>query len=219
MRLAIYGRSVVVRILVITLLIDIVAILVPVLPVKIILLSISVLLISFTLWFFRDPIRKLPVALKTNEIISPADGKVMVIKEVEENKYLNSKAKLIAIFLSPFNVHVNRVPISGKVSYYNYIKGEYIVAFDNKSSDRNERTEIGLDNGKFKILFKQIAGFVARRIVCKLKLGDEVKIGEKFGMIKFGSRVDIIFPETSIVKVSINQKVIAGETVLAEVNE
>lgn len=218
MRLTIYGRSVVLKVLVITLILDIAALLVPVAAAKIILLVISVLLISFTLYFFRDPIRHLPDSIKQNDIISPGDGKVMYIEEIDEKDYLNAKAKLIAIFLSPFNVHVNRIPFSGKVEYCRYVKGEYIAAYDHHSAEKNERTVIGISNGKFRILFKQIAGFVARRIVCDLKEGDSVQIGEKFGMIKFGSRVDVIVPLDSNIRVSVNQKVTGGVTVLAEVN-
>jgi len=217
LRLTIYGKSVVTKALVFTVVIDIIALLVPVFIMKLILLAVSVLLFGFVLYFFRDPVRILPEGLKDNEIISPADGKVMMIEEIEENTFLKSKAKLVGIFLSPLNVHVNRVPVSGMVAYYQYIKGEYIVAFNHKSSDRNERTEIGITNPKFKILFKQIAGFVARRIVCSLRAGAEVKRGEKFGMIKFGSRVDVIMPVNAVVKVSVNQRVKGGETILAEV--
>lgn len=217
MRLTIYGRSVVRNALIITLAIDVTAILIPNEIVKIILLAVSVLLISFTLYFFRDPVRHLPDSIKENDVISPADGKVMMIEEIEENDFFEGPAKLIAIFLSPLNVHVNRIPISGKVSYFKYIKGEFIAAYDHKSSEKNERTVIGITGKKFKVLFKQISGFVARRIVCELKTGDNVAIGEKFGMIKFGSRTDVIVPVNSLIKVSVNQSVKGGETVLAEV--
>lgn len=216
MRLTIYGKSTVQKMLIISVLIDVIAILVPVFSIKLILLIISIILFGFTLYFFRDPIRHLPDGLKDNTIISPADGKVMMIEEVFEGEYVHDKVKMVGIFLSPLNVHVNRVPISGKVEYFKYVRGDYIMAFDHKSSERNERTLIGIGNGKVKILFKQIAGFVARRIVCNLKQGDNVKIGEKFGMIKFGSRVDILMPLNAIVKVSVKQKVTAGETIIAE---
>lgn len=217
MRLTVYGRDVVIKALVITLLIDIIALIIPNEVLKLILLVLSVLLISFTLFFFRDPKRHLPENIKENEIISPADGKVIIIEEIQENEFLKSNAKLIGIFLSPLNVHVNRIPVSGKVAFYQYIKGDYIAAFDHKSSEMNERTVIGIEGKKFMVLFKQVAGFVARRIVCALRTGDNVRIGEKFGMIKFGSRVDVIFPSNSNIRVSVNQKVIGGETILAEV--
>jgi phosphatidylserine decarboxylase len=217
LRLTIYGREVVIKVLVLSLILDVIALLISNEIIKVILLAISIFLISFTMYFFRDPVRKLPGAIKKNDILSPADGKVMMIEEIEENEFLKSRAKLVGIFLSPLNVHVNRVPVSGKVEYFQYIKGDYVVAFDHKSSERNERTEIGIRTDSFKILFKQIAGFVARRIVCRLRQGTEVIIGEKFGMIKFGSRVDVIMPERTIVKVSVNQKVVGGETIIAEV--
>ena len=217
MRLTIYGRSVVMKALAITLLIDVIAILVPVAIVKLALLIVSVALISFTLYFFRDPIRHLPDGLKDNEVISPGDGKVMLIEEIEETEFLKSKAKLVGIFMSPFNVHVNRIPVSGKVDYYRHINGKYIAAYMPNSTEVNERTLIGISNPRFKVLFKQVAGYVARRIVCELRSGDNVTIGEKFGMIKFGSRVDVIVPENSKIKVSVNQKVTGGETVIAEV--
>lgn len=217
MRLAIYGRGVVVKALVLTLAIDISALLIPNELVKVILLVLSIVLISFTLYFFRDPIRHLPEGLTGREVISPADGKVMMIEEIDETDFLKARAKVIGIFLSPLNVHVNRIPISGKVKFYQYIKGEFIAAFDQRSNERNERTVIGIEGPKFKVLFKQIAGFVARRIVCELRTGDNVSIGEKFGMIKFGSRTDVIIPLNSEVKVSMNQKVTGGETILAEV--
>ncbi len=216
MRLTIYGRSVVMKALAFTLAIDIIAILVPIASVKLALLVVSVALISFTLYFFRDPIRHLPDGLKDNDIVSPGDGKVMLIEEIEETEFLKSKAKLVAIFLSPFNVHVNRIPVSGKVDYFNHIRGRYVAAYKPNSTGVNERTLIGISNPKFKVLFKQIAGYVARRIVCELRSGDSVTIGEKFGMIKFGSRVDVIVPENSKIKVSVNQKVTGGETVIAE---
>jgi len=219
LRLTIYGRGTVITVLVITLAMDIIALLIPNEIAKTILLIISVFLISFTLYFFRDPLREIPKDLKPGDVLSPADGKVMMIEEVEENEFLKAPAKVIGIFLSPLNVHVNRVPISGVVKFYQYIKGEFIAAYDHNSADKNERTVIGIEGEKFKVLFKQITGFVARRIVCELRVGDKVKRGEKFGMIKFGSRTDVILPANAVIKVSVNQKVTGGITLLAEVPE
>ncbi|MBN8583592.1 MAG: phosphatidylserine decarboxylase family protein [Ignavibacteria bacterium] len=219
MRLTIYGRSTVLKALLITLAIDIAALLIPNEIVKLVLLVLSVVFISFTLYFFRDPVRQIPQNLKSGDILSPADGKVMMIEEVQENEFIKGPAKVIGIFLSPLNVHVNRVPISGTVKFYQYIKGEFIAAYDHASADKNERTVIGIEGERFKVLFKQITGFVARRIVCELRVGDKVKIGEKFGMIKFGSRTDIIMPVNAKIKVSIDQKVTGGITLLAEVPE
>ncbi len=219
MRLTIYGRGTVITVLVITMAMDIIALLIPNEIAKAALLVISVLLISFTLYFFRDPLREIPKDLKPGDVLSPADGKVMMIEEVEENEFLKAPAKVIGIFLSPLNVHVNRVPITGTVKFYQYIKGQFIAAYDHASADKNERTVIGIEGERFKVLFKQITGFVARRIVCELRVGDKVKRGDTFGMIKFGSRTDVILPANAVIKVSVNQKVTGGITLLAEVPE
>lgn len=173
----------------------------------------SVLLLFFTLYFFRDPERTIPA--ENNAILSPADGKVVLIKEVHENEYLEQRALQVSIFLSPLNVHVNRFPISGTVRHYKYIPGRYLVAFDEKSSDANERTHIGIENGRVKILFKQIAGFIARRIVADIRLDMVAVAGERFGMIKFGSRVDVLMPASCELKVKLNDTVVGGETILA----
>ena len=182
--------------------------------VRIPLIILSVFLIIFTLNFFRDPERTVPN--KSNIVVSPADGRVLFVKDVIDEKFLNGKAKMVAIFMSPLNVHVNRIPISGKVEYVKYIQGEYLAAFEDKASERNERNEIGITSPAGKVFFTQIAGFVARRIVSDLKVGDSVNIGNRFGMIKFGSRVDIIVPEQWQVKVKKDDNVTAGETILFE---
>ncbi len=182
--------------------------------VRIPLIILSVFLIIFTLNFFRDPERTVPN--KSNIVVSPADGRVLFVKDVIDEKFLNGKAKMVSIFMSPLNVHVNRIPISGKVEYVKYIQGEYLAAFEDKASERNERNEIGITSPAGKVFFTQIAGFVARRIVSDLKVGDSVNIGNRFGMIKFGSRVDIIVPEQWQVKVKKDDNVTAGETILFE---
>ncbi len=182
--------------------------------IRIPLILLSVCLILFTLNFFRDPKRTVPN--KVNIVVSPADGRILFVKEVLEDKFINGKAKLVSIFMSPLNVHVNRIPISGKVEYVKYIRGEYLAAFEDKASERNERNEIGITNPAGKVFFTQIAGFVARRIVSDLKVGDSVNIGNRFGMIKFGSRVDIIVPVEWQVKVKKDDNVTAGETILFE---
>lgn len=182
--------------------------------VRVPLILLVIFLTVFTLNFFRDPERKVPE--KSNIVVSPADGRVLFVKEVIDDKFLNSKAKMVSIFMSPLNVHVNRIPISGKVDYVKYIEGEYIAAFEDKASERNERNEIGITSPAGKVFFTQIAGFVARRIVSDLKVGDSVNIGNRFGMIKFGSRVDIIVPEQWQVKVKKDDNVTAGETILFE---
>lgn len=184
------------------------------LPVRIILTALVIFLLVFTLNFFRDPERTTPTG--DNLVISPADGTVLFIKDVTEEKFLKGKAKQISIFMSPLNVHVNRIPISGKVDYLQYHTGEYLVAYDDKASELNERNEIGITGKIGKVLYTQIAGFVARRIVSELKLGDEVIVGNRFGMIKFGSRVDVIVPETFTTSLKKGDKVFAGETILFE---
>ncbi|HRQ55364.1 MAG TPA: phosphatidylserine decarboxylase family protein [Ignavibacteriaceae bacterium] len=178
------------------------------------LILLALFLIVFTLNFFRDPDRTVPN--KSNIVVSPADGRVLFVKDVLDDKFLNSRAKMVSIFMSPLNVHVNRIPISGKVEYVKYIKGDYIAAFEDKASERNERNEIGITSAAGKVMFTQIAGFVARRIISDLKVGDSVNIGNRFGMIKFGSRVDIIVPVDWQVKVKKDDNVTAGETILFE---
>lgn len=166
--------------------------------------------------FFRDPDRTVPQ--QPGIVVSPADGKVVLIKELYESEFLQEDAWQVSIFMSPLDVHVNRFPLSGIVSYFRYIEGEYLVAFDDKSSERNERTHIGIDSDGFKVLFKQIAGAVARRIVAPITIGQKAVRGERFGMIKFGSRLDVFIPKSSTVRVQLNQRTVAGETILATYN-
>ncbi len=182
--------------------------------IKITLLVITFLFLFFSLNFFRDPDRKIPV--KDNLVVSPADGKVLFVKEVEEDNFIKGKGKQISIFMSPLDVHVNRIPVSGTVEYLHYHAGDYIAAFKDKASELNERAEFGIKSKFGKIFFTQVAGFVARRIIYEIKKGDEVKIGDRFGMIKFGSRVDVVAPDGWQPKVKKNDKVIAGETILFE---
>lgn len=215
-----YGRDVVLKMVIICSLIFIASLFIPVFIVKVILLLLVIFLMSFTFYFFRDPERSIPEGYDDSMILAPGDGKIVIVEDIinkEDNLYAKGEPlKQISIFLSPLNVHVNRNPTNGIVKYYKYIEGEYIVAFDHKSSDRNERTEIGIEDrmGR-KVLFKQIAGFVARRIVCDLDEGSVVKAGERFGMIKFGSRVDILLKPDTEIKVKINDIVKGGESVVA----
>lgn len=174
------------------------------------------LLIGFLLilQFFRDPNRKTP--LDDRHIIAPADGKIVVIEEVEEKEYFNGKKRQISIFMSPLNVHVTRYPVSGKVAYSKYHPGKYLVAWHPKSSQDNERTTIVVDNPELgKIMYRQIAGAVARRIVNYAKKDCLVVQGEDAGFIKFGSRIDIFVPLDMKIKVELNQKARGGETILA----
>jgi phosphatidylserine decarboxylase len=215
-----YGRDVVTKMVIVCAALFIISLFIPVIIVKVILLLLVIFLMSFTLYFFRDPERSIPGGYEDRMILAPGDGKIVIVDDVinkEDNLYAKGEPlKQISIFLSPLNVHVNRHPTNGTVKYYKYIEGEYLVAFDHKSSDRNERTEIGIEDrmGR-KVLFKQIAGFVARRIVCDLQVGDKAEAGERFGMIKFGSRVDILLKPDAEVKVKIGDMVTGGETVVA----
>lgn len=181
------------------------------------LIIIAVFLFIFTLNFFRDPERKTP--LKDNIVVSPADGKVILIKEVLEEKYIKEKCRQVSIFMSALDVHVNRIPIDGKVEYVNYIKGDYLVASNDKASLKNERAEFGITSEYGKIFFTQVAGFIARRIIYEINTGDDVSMGKRFGMIKFGSRVDVIVPFNWNVRVRRGEKVTAGETILFEYNK
>lgn len=208
-----YGLDTALTLIILSVIVIVVALLVSNLFLKSILIILGVFVLAFTLNFFRDPERTTPKL--PNAIFSPADGKVVQIGPVQEQEFLGADAMQVCVFMSPLNVHVNRWPIDGIVKFYRYVAGEYLVAFDDKSSERNERTLIGVDNGRFKVLFKQIAGFVARRIVCPIHVGDTATAGARFGMIKFGSRVDVIFPKDAEIKVRLNDHVVAGETILA----
>jgi phosphatidylserine decarboxylase len=176
----------------------------------------GILILIFTLNFFRDPNRNIPKG--DNIIVSPADGKVLLIKDVVEQRFLNEEAIQVSIFMSPLNVHVNRIPIDGKVDYLKYVEGEYLVAYHDKADLRNERSEIGITSQFGKVLFTQVAGMVARRIVYDLNLGDSVTMGKRFGMIRFGSRVDVIVPKKWNLKVKEGDVAAAGETILFEIN-
>ena len=179
------------------------------------IIAVCVVFLLFTVYFFRDPDRTPPAG--DNLVVSPADGEVVAIAPASGEEYIGRDAIRLSIFMSPLNVHVNRFPISGTVRYYRYVPGEYVVAFDEKASLRNERTLIGIENARCRILFKQIAGFVARRIVARVREGDTAVAGERFGMIKFGSRVDVFVPHEAAIRVALGQKTVGGETVLAVV--
>ena len=173
----------------------------------------SIIFFLIILQFFRNPIRKVSAA--ENEVVAPADGKVVVIEEVKETEYFKDKRLQISIFMSPINVHVNRYPINGKVQYAKYHPGKYLVAWHPKSSTKNERTTIVVENDKIAVLFRQIAGALARRIVMYSKENDIVNKGDDFGFIKFGSRVDLFFPVGTKIEVELNQIVKGNKTIIA----
>lgn len=175
------------------------------------------IIIFFTLWFFRDPVRTVPESALNDHsmIIAPADGKVVEIVEIEEQEFFKGKALQVSIFLSPLDVHVNRSPVSGPVTFYRYMQGDYMVAWHPKASELNEQSRIGVQTPFGKVLFKQITGVLARRIVCTVKEGDTLTSGEQIGMMKFGSRMDIILPLDADILVQKDQRTRGGETLLA----
>lgn len=173
----------------------------------------SATFLFFVLWFFRNP--KRPVVISDTAIFAPADGKIVVIEETLENEYFNDKRLQVSIFMSPLNVHVNRYPVSGKVSYFKYHKGLFLVAWHPKSSTDNERTTVVVKTKTgTEVLFRQIAGAVARRIVAYPKVGDVATQGEDFGFIKFGSRVDLFLPLGTKINVSLNEVVLGNKTII-----
>lgn len=183
-------------------------------PALIIMTIITGVFSVFNLYFFRDPERHIPA--DPNAILSPADGKIIQIIEVEEKDFFKSKVTRVSIFLSVFNVHINRVPISGKVDFFRYRPGSFLPAFKEKASMENEQTAIGIvnSNGK-KVMFSQIAGIIARRIVCILREGHRAKAGERMGMIRFGSRVDVYFLNDSVeLRVKVGDAVKGGESII-----
>jgi phosphatidylserine decarboxylase len=183
--------------------------------IKWIVYILSFLLFVIILQFFRSP--GFPINADEKLVLCPADGKVVVIEETIETEFLKDKRIQLSVFMSPVNVHVNRNPISGFVSYFKYNPGKYLVAWHPKSSTENERTTIVIENGAgTPILVRQIAGALARRIVWYVKEGDNVEQGQQFGFIKFGSRVDVFLPLGSTIKVDLGQVVKGGRTVLAE---
>lgn len=189
--------------------------LIPFQIVQIILGIAAIIFFILIVRFFRDP--EFPVEKNDKQIIAPADGKVVVIEETEETEYLKEKRIQVSIFMSPLNVHVNRSPVAGEVSYFKYHPGKFLVAWHPKSSTDNERTSIGLKlpTGA-EIMMRQVAGAVARRICFYSKPGNPVEQGEKFGFIRFGSRIDLYLPLDSKIKVKIDDISYGGKTVIAE---
>ena len=174
------------------------------------LFLIFLILLIFTFYFFRDPERVVP--LGDDILVSPADGLITNISEHKEGKKSYTK---VSIFLSVFNVHIQRLPISGQITKIDYIEGKFINATLDKASEENERLRLTLKSGSNVIYITQIAGLIARRIICYLKTNERVNQGERYGIIKFGSRVDIEFPNSYNLMVSIGQQCIGGETIIA----
>lgn len=180
-----------------------------------VLRTVLIIILLLILQFFRNPRRH---TLKNdNKIISPADGKIVIIKKVTEKEYFKKKCLQISIFMSPINVHVTRYPIGGKIVYSKYHPGKYLFAWHPKSSEKNERTTIVVENKKIgKILYRQIAGALARRIVNYAKTNETAIQGEDAGFIKFGSRIDLFLPINCKINVNLNEKVRGGESIIAE---
>jgi phosphatidylserine decarboxylase len=174
---------------------------------------IPVFITFFMLYFFRDPERSVPA--DKDAFISPADGKIIVIRDVVEDKYLHAEVKQISIFMSPLNVHVNRAPCDSRVKTVKHNKGRFLAAYKDDASIKNENIEMVLETQYGDILVRQVAGFVARRAVCRAKEGDLLIRGQRYGIIKFSSRLDVYLPKDAMIKVKLDDKVKAGETLLA----
>ncbi len=182
--------------------------------IKIFFLVVSLVVLGLVVQFFRNPVRH--TVVNPQQIICPADGKIVITEQVEEPEYFKDARLQVSIFMSPLNVHVNRSPITGKVLFYKYHPGKYLVAWHPKSSTLNERTTVVAQNeAGVPVLFRQIAGAVARRIVCYVAAGDSVTQGGEYGFIKFGSRIDVYLPIGTQLNVKVGDVVRGGETVLA----
>ncbi|MHB8157031.1 MAG: phosphatidylserine decarboxylase family protein [Desulfocucumaceae bacterium] len=172
-------------------------------------------MLLFTAYFFRNPRRSIPGDNKA--VLSPADGVVMSVSRVREDKFLHGEATKVSIFLSVLNVHVNRMPVAGRIDYVSYIPGKFLPAFKSHASEINERNYIGIDSTGLKVLVCQVTGFIARRIVCYAKCGDWLDRGQHFGMIKFGSCTEIYVPEGIRIMVGPGDRVRGGETIIGRI--
>lgn len=175
-------------------------------------LLISLTLLLFTLYFFRDPERTPPDDKRS--VLAPADGRILLVRKLDDS-FTGPSSTLVSIFMSPFNVHVNRIPVDGSVALLSYHPGSFMMAFDHRSLESNEKMEIGIENSDIRVRFSQVSGFLARRIVCGLLKGDRVERGKRFGMIRFGSRVDVVIPAHATVTVRKGERTRAGESVIA----
>lgn len=175
---------------------------------------IPLILTFFMAYFFRDPERNIPEG--DNIFVSPADGKVIVVKNINEDRHLKSASVQISIFMSPLNVHVNRAPCDGVVESVVHTPGKFLSAFKPEASLQNENIAMLFNTKHGRILIRQVAGFVARRAVCRAKTGDILKKGQRYGIIKFSSRLDVYLPEDTKIRINSGDKVKAGETVIGE---
>jgi len=186
-------------------------------PVGWVLFALALGLAALVVYFFREPVRTAPADPRV--IVSPADGQVLGVSRVEENEYLHGPAMRIDIFLSLFDVHVNYVPMGGTVQFYRYRPGKFLRAFEAEASSANEHTLIGVETAYGKILFKQSVGILARRVVCHLREGDRVVTGQKFGIMKFGSRMEVYVPAWAAITINKGDRVRGGESVIAKAHE
>ncbi len=173
----------------------------------------GLVLTGFVLWFFRDPARTAPDA--ENGVVCPADGKIIVIRDVDDERFLHCRVTKISIFMNVFNVHVNRIPCDGQVESVLFKPGKFYAADQEKAALHNEYCGLILDTGGHRLAVVQVAGLIARRIVCRAEPGDLVRAGQRYGLIRFGSRVDLYLPTDTAIEAQIGQKVRAGETLLA----
>jgi phosphatidylserine decarboxylase len=170
-------------------------------------------LAAFFLYFFRDPDRTSPQ--DPNVVLSPADGRVLVAGPADPKAAPSGEWKQISIFLSPMDVHVNRTPVSGRVTKVDFRKGRFLPAYHKDAASTNERSEVWVDHGGLPVVFRQIVGILARRVVCRVQPGAELKAGDRFGIMKFGSRMDVFLPPTAELRVKVGDQVIGGVTVIA----
>lgn len=185
----------------------------------IVMCALTAMFTIFVTYFFRDP-NTIPQSSSPYALISPANGKVIGVERLQSYKQMSGEVIKVSIFLNVFDVHVNRVPVSGVVSSYRYNPGKFKAAFVDKASEENEQTEIGIRTADGRVVvMKQIAGLIARRIICRIKEGDAVTGGERFGMIRFGSRAELFFPVDSKVEVKVGDRVVGGETVIGYLAE
>ena len=179
--------------------------------------AVLTVLAAFVCYFFRDPERAVPTGEGT--VLAPADGKIIDVREVDEPSFLGGPCRRITVFLNVFNVHVQRAPVSGRVVHREYRAGEYAVAWHPKASEANEQASVGLRTPRGRVLVRQIAGLIARRIVTYPEVGDDARQGDRIGLIRFGSRVDLFIPLDWPLRCAIDDKVVGGSTVCAQVSE
>jgi phosphatidylserine decarboxylase len=170
---------------------------------------------AFFIFFFRDPDRRAAAAAGADAVLSPADGRVLVAGRAAAEAAPPGEWQQISIFLSPMDVHVNRVPVSGRVTRVNFIRGRFLPAYHHDAATANERSEIWLDHGGQTVVARQVVGILARRVVCRVEVGAEVRAGDRFGIMKFGSRMDVFVPPSATLTVGVGQMVRGGETVIA----